>query len=69
MNDEKQVPFMFSNPSQNYRPSSALSALCKKKKKRLNGCRVLSQLSSNERMLFYSFLPNTENIFKKFLII
>ena len=33
MNDEKQVPFMFSDPSQNYRTSSALSALCKKKKK------------------------------------
>lgn len=28
-----------------------------------------SQLSSNERMLFYYFLPNTENIFLKSLII
>ena len=39
------------------------------KKKKLDGCRVLSQLSSNERMLFYYFLPNTEKIFLKSLII
>ena len=50
-------------PNRIVEPVLHLVLYVKKKKKKLNGCRVLSQLSSNERMLFYSFLPNTENIF------